>query len=940
MQHKCWERLANLFAEGLKLAESERAAWLARICADDAALRREVEELLRANAAQGVLDTPPLAAETMEVVTVAPSLAAGTVLGAWRIDRLVGRGGMGEVYAATRAEAGFTQRGALKLLRFEAIGELQRFHAERQILARLDHPGIARLLDGGVAPDGRPYTVMEFVEGASLIEYCNARRATLYERLDLFAQVCDAVAYAHRNLVIHRDLKPANTLVDAEGKVKLLDFGIAKLIDASASPNAADPTMTIAPFTPDYAAPEQLAGEPVTTATDVYALGVLLFELLTGERPLRKSGLPSPQALALLDRDAPPPSRVVRDKADAPVPASALTGDLDAIVGKCLRRESAHRYDTVNGLKLDLQRHRAREPVLAREGARMYVFGRVLRRYRWAVAAAAALVLALAAGLAGTLWQARKAEMQAARAEAAKNFLLGIFKASDPRIASDKPRGQITARELLDISAGRIDGRFADDPDTRIDLLRTTSEIYRALDEGTTADKLEARELELARQRYGPYHADLLDAAVQAAQRVCIAPNETQSAKDCAKAQADAGALLDAAHDTDAQRRGIWWTTESVRLLTDDTQAPAAEAALKKAIGLFEAGAPRTRDHVTALIKLGNFLGWRLRYDEAIAAYHRALNLAETLPERDDVELIKLWNNLGLIYQATGRYIEAAKAYASAVDLAEHTMGADSLIALIPRSFTAVSLHLAGDREAASREYARLIPLLPPLAQLNQDTALIRLFHGDRMRAEGRAVEAIPELESVSRYLQIEHAYAHQPRQARRILGEAYLRAGRRDDARRELKLALDDYLAHDVDRNPQTMAARESYGRLLIEDGEFGAAKEQFAVIVGAAEGRKLAHIALAHGGLARTALAQGDHAAALRESETALAIWNEVTGARDARMGPYLQRIRADALMATGDFDAAQKFEDEAATASLRYDDPSSPTTHRRDLRRLATK
>src|ERR1700743_3389655 len=198
------------------------------------------------------------------------------------------------------------------------MGELARFHAERQILARLDHPGIARLLDGGVAQDGRPYTVMAFVEGTSLIDYCNARNATLHERLELFAQVCDAVAYAHRNLIIHRDLKPANTLVDAEGKVKLLDFGIAKLIDASASADAA--TMTAAPFTPEHAAPEQLAGTAVTTATDVYALGVLLFELLTNGRPLRLRGLPSAQALALLsDREAPLASRIAAGKTDAAV---------------------------------------------------------------------------------------------------------------------------------------------------------------------------------------------------------------------------------------------------------------------------------------------------------------------------------------------------------------------------------------------------------------------------------------------------------------------------------------------------------------------------------------------------------------------------------------------------------------------------------------------
>ncbi|MEO5560861.1 MAG: serine/threonine-protein kinase, partial [Dokdonella sp.] len=253
MQRERWNRLEQIFADALDMPENARSAFLDRACSNDAELRREIDQLLRAHDAPGVLDVAPHAAETPPLN---PSLAAGTSLGAWRIDKIVGRGGMGEVYAASRADATFEQRAALKLLRYEAAGQMERFHAERRILARLEHPGIARLLDGGVAQDGRPYTVMEYVEGQSLTDYCRARHASLRERLALFAQVCDAVAFAHRNLVIHRDLKPANILVDADGNVKLLDFGIAKLLDATASPQNAD--NTIAPFTPDYAAPEQL----------------------------------------------------------------------------------------------------------------------------------------------------------------------------------------------------------------------------------------------------------------------------------------------------------------------------------------------------------------------------------------------------------------------------------------------------------------------------------------------------------------------------------------------------------------------------------------------------------------------------------------------------------------------------------------------------------
>ena len=451
MQSERWKRIEQVFADALAVPASSRHAFLAQECGVDTALLREIEGLLHSHETPGVLDAQSLATETP---AIEPSLVPGTCLGAWRIDTMIGRGGMGEVYAATRIDTAFEQRAALKLLRYEAAGQIERFQSERRILARLEHPGIARLLDGGVAADGRPYTVMEYVQGQPITHYCRANQSSLRERLALFAQVCDAVGFAHRNLVIHRDLKPDNIFVATEGGVKLLDFGIAKLLDAAALPRNGD--NTVAPFTPDYAAPEQLSGEPVTTATDIYALGVLLFELLTGERPLRTRDLPSTQALKLLlDRNAPAPSRIAQASATPPVPARLLRGDLDAIVAKCLRKEAGHRYETVNGLKRDLDAHLRNEPVLAREGARTYVLGRLLRRYRWAVASVCALILALAAGLAGTAWQAQRAQAQAERANSVRDFLVSLFETAD----TDTPRDQrATPEEIVELGGERILG--------------------------------------------------------------------------------------------------------------------------------------------------------------------------------------------------------------------------------------------------------------------------------------------------------------------------------------------------------------------------------------------------------------------------------------------------------------------------------------------------
>ncbi len=497
MQTDRWARLEQFFAEATTQPRDARDAFLERSCGDDADLRRELDELLRAHDASGVLDNAPHAAGN---AVPHPSLAAGSCLGSWRIDRMIGRGGMGEVYAATRADAAFEQRAALKLLRYEAAGQMDRFHAERSFLARLEHPGIARLLDGGVAPDGRPYTVMEYVEGRSLTDYCREQKAALPERLALFTQVCDAVAFAHRNLIVHRDLKPDNILVDASGRVKLLDFGIAKLLDAAASPHASQ--TTIAPFTPDYAAPEQLSGEAVTTATDIYALGALLFELLTGERPMRMRGLPSTHALqVLLDRTAPAPSRIAQASADAPTAARLLIGDLDAIVAKCLRKEPSYRYETVDALRRDIECHLRSEPVQAREGARMYVIGRALRRHRWAVAGVAMLIVTLAAGLAGTLWQAEQARQQAERANAVRDFLVSLFETAE----ADQPRDlRPTPEEIVEKGGDRILADHSMPQETKADLLAVLARVALSMDAQTQGQELTAALIPLSEQLYEP----------------------------------------------------------------------------------------------------------------------------------------------------------------------------------------------------------------------------------------------------------------------------------------------------------------------------------------------------------------------------------------------------------------------------------------------------
>ena len=418
-----WDRIHALLHEALGLEPAEREVFLARLEAADAGEAAEVRSLLAAHAAStGFLVTPPALEPTR---TVGP----GDRIGPYRIVSEIGHGGMGVVYRAVRDDASFTKQVAIKLidpgLRSEPL--LRRFQDERQILAMLEHPNIARLLDGGATTDGAPYLVMEYVEGESLLTYCDAHRLDIEARIELFLKVCDAVQFAHQRLVVHRDLKSDNVLVTAEGSPRLLDFGIAKLLS---SDGVQAGTLT-APMhrllTPDYASPEQIRGEPAAVASDVYSLGVILFELLTGTRPLRFTTRSPEEILRVaLTEDPAVPSALVGHGAPAEAAERRgttshqlkrlLAGDLDFIALKALDKDPGRRYGSVEQLAHDLRRHRGGEAVLARGQSTAYRLSRFARRNRAAVVTTALVGATLIVGLIGTTWQARQARIERDRA--------------------------------------------------------------------------------------------------------------------------------------------------------------------------------------------------------------------------------------------------------------------------------------------------------------------------------------------------------------------------------------------------------------------------------------------------------------------------------------------------------------------------------------------
>lgn len=474
------------------LPPEARASALAAREIADARVRSEAESLLAAEAERGsFMEQPPLRDASPR--TPASSLPAGTVLGAFRIEALIGRGGTAEVYRAHRI-AEFEQCVAVKLISGDAGTRLDAFQRERRILATLEHPGISRIVDGGITESGRPYMVMEYVEGTDLIRHAQGLGLELRARLELFRQVCEAVSFAHRHLVIHRDLKPGNIRVTPDGQVKLLDFGVAKLLRSGVRSGEFE-TATI--LTPEFAAPEQLYGEPVTTATDVYALGVVLFQLLTGVPAFRTEGRPMHLVIdELLRSRVPAPSITAAAQSEPPLPPRLLEGDLDAIVARATRKKPAERYPNADELWADLARHLAHEPVRARRGNAGYRLRRLLRRYRVALLAAGAALIAIGVGVQSSLWQARsaqRAEQAALERAAFVERQQGHLVATLAQVGAEHPDSALALNPWLDQAIARLDAGLTHDRRLHAALLLDLAEIRAGLGDGPGARELAQR---------------------------------------------------------------------------------------------------------------------------------------------------------------------------------------------------------------------------------------------------------------------------------------------------------------------------------------------------------------------------------------------------------------------------------------------------------------
>ncbi len=500
-----WARVKELFEAAVELDPNQRPSFLTNACGDDKGLRDEIESLLKSDEQTGgFIEQPAFSIPRDLFSDNLDDACAGRQFGAYQVIREIGRGGLGAVYLAARADDEYRKQVALKIIRrgLDTDDIIRRFRNERQILAQLDHPNIARLIDGGTTDDGLPYFVMEYVNGEPITAYCEAHALPTTERLTLFRKVCAAVTYAHQNLVIHRDLKPSNILVTPEGEPKLLDFGIAKLL----GPDDELFTQTLPALrvmTPEYASPEQVKGDKIMTTSDVYSLGGLLYELLTGQRPYRlKTRTPEEIARAITEQEPERPSIALPpDSRFTSHNSRLLRGDLDNIVLMAMRKEPARRYSSVGQFSEDIRRHLEGLPVIARKDTVAYRTSKFVNRHRIGVAAAALVLLSLLGGIVATLIQVRTAHRERAKAEAISGFLQKTLSASNPDRNSSAPR---TAKDLLDEASRRLaTEELSDQPKVKAELQRIIGSSYFSLGEYVLAEQNLTAALEAQLRIYG-----------------------------------------------------------------------------------------------------------------------------------------------------------------------------------------------------------------------------------------------------------------------------------------------------------------------------------------------------------------------------------------------------------------------------------------------------
>lgn len=826
-----------------QLGPRDRAEFVRTACGQDPLLLSNVLNALGEQAQDPAFWDEP-ADTSFEPAQPAQGME-GQRLGPYRIERKLGTGGMGDVYLAERADDEYQQRVAIKLVRAGVYSaQVQsRLRMERQILARLEHPHIARLLDGGRTPDGTPYLVMEYIDGEPIDSYCDSHQLDLNARIALVRTICKAVHYAHQNLIVHRDLKPNNILITADGVPKLLDFGIAKLLDTRQSLHTLAVThMDYRVMTPAHASPEQVRGDVITTASDIYVLGVLIYELLTGRRPFHLSGnrITDFERIICEQEPLPPSAMVAKTVAEAPGLASDiaasrsttparlerdLKGDLDNIVLMAMRKDADRRYRSAEHLSVDLERHAKGEPVSATRDTWRYRTRKFVRRHALGVAAAAVVIATLTAFAIVTLLQSQRiarerdiAALERTRAEQVSSFLVELFELSDPT----KSRGnQVTARELLDIGARRVSAGLTDQPETRATLLETIGRVYGSLGLFRDSIALHREALDSRRTLFGPKHP-----------QVALAMSALGEALREQGEFAEAGQQLTAA-------------LEMQRELLGANAVPLAPT----------------------LTSLGRLAQQRGAFDAAQMFFDQALDIYRQHRMLQRTETASTYNDKAALALALGQTDRAAQLYKTALDIDRIALGQDHPHVAIHIQNLAITYQRQGRMAAAAPLYRESIDLMQRVLGADHPHTLDALAnYGGFLRQNGELARAEAVLRDVlarnSAARGARHVYVGHDRVN---LGHVLLEANHPADAAHEYRLALDIYAQTLPAEHGFVAAALSGLGRAQLAGNELEAAEATLrkAVAMGMATLPKDSNpLLLAQSGLG-TVLLQRGHAA-----------------------------------------------------------------------------
>jgi eukaryotic-like serine/threonine-protein kinase len=688
--------LSNLLDEALELPEEAREAWVARISQINADLGPTLRRMLLTNSARetrdAMLERISAVASEAAAYPEHSDLAGGALVGPYELISELGRGGMGSVWLASRADGAFKRLVALKLPHITWAGNLkERMFRERDILAALEHANIARFYDAGVDTLGRPYMALEYVEGRPIDVYCRELGLSIRERLTLILKVAKAVAFAHSKLVVHRDLKPSNILVTAEGDVRLLDFGIAKLTEGDALEKAKATEFAGRLLTPDYASPEQIKGEAVGTATDVYSLAVLTYELLTESRPYRlkhKSAAELEQAIAEAD-----PMLASEAVSDAKRKRQ-LRGDLDVIINKAMKKNPADRYPTVDAFANDVQRHLDGDSVLAQPDSVRYRLGKLLARHRGAVLAGSIIAVALIAATAVSTWQAREAKRQAEKATAMNEFLLHVFTAGDNRAAGSKTAAEMTALELLDQSTADLVNSLDTQPEVKIELIEYIGDIYEGMDRTDKAIALYQAGLQVIDRSIGPRSPRKAYMLARIVSAYLLQGNFAEAEKRVPEAEA----AFDAAGDHSSEIYALFLKIEGNILRRHGPSAlVAARDVLKRSAAVLE-HYPKAQSYIGTMMFLANVYISLDQLPDAKQTVDAAVTAARAL-QGDAQELANAVAVRANVEEQLGDFVSAEKDYGEASGLYASSVGTKHYLYLQNENTRGALLQRLGKRD-------------------------------------------------------------------------------------------------------------------------------------------------------------------------------------------------------------------------------------------------